>query len=382
MSVRRLAEVEPFGIEAVAAAAGSAPDVLRLENLDTDLPPPPAAVAATRRAVGRDEANSYLPFTGLPELRRAVADRLVRQTGRHYDPDTEVVISSGGLAGVLSVLLATVDAGDEVVVTDPGYAGLLHRIRLVGAIPRQVPHVVVGNRWRLDTDELARAVGPRTRVVLMVNPGMPTGALLTDADWRAVAAACERVGAWLVYDAALERIVYARRPAEHPVRLPELAERTITVGSPAKEYRMIGWRVGWIAGPRPVMADVAQGVVYNTVVPSGFAQLGVAAALTTPDDGVAAAVARWRHRRDTVLDQLRDLPVIVPEGGWCALLDAAACGPGAAALSRRLLARGRVAATPMTTWGARVAPRYLRLVFSNEPVHRLATLRDRMAAAL
>jgi aspartate/methionine/tyrosine aminotransferase len=110
MPIHRLADVEPFGIEAVAKAAGTDPDVLRLENLDTDLPPPPAAVAATRQAVGQDDANSYLPFTGLAVLREAVAQRLTAQTGRPYDPDTELVISSGGLAGVLSTLLATADA--------------------------------------------------------------------------------------------------------------------------------------------------------------------------------------------------------------------------------------------------------------------------------
>src|SRR5687767_12074322 len=131
MFVARFAGVEPFGIEAVASAAGADPDVLRMENLDTDLAPPPAAVAATREAAGLDDANSYLPFTGLAVLREAVGRRLTDQTGRAYDPNAEVVISSGGLAGILSALLATVDAGDEVVVTDPTYAGLLQRIRLV-----------------------------------------------------------------------------------------------------------------------------------------------------------------------------------------------------------------------------------------------------------
>jgi aspartate/methionine/tyrosine aminotransferase len=382
MSVARFAGVEPFGIEAVAAAAGTDSDVLRMENLDTDIAPPPAAVAATRAAVGLDDANSYLPFTGLAVLREAVARRLADQTGRTYDPAAEVVISAGGLAGILSALLATVDTGDEVVVTDPTYAGLIQRVRLVGAVPRQVPSVVVDGRWRLDIDELARVVTPRTRALLLMSPTMPSGLLLTDEEWRSVAEACDRVGAWLIYDAAMENIRYDNHPYRHPARLAPLTERTITVGSAAKEFRMIGWRVGWVAAPRDILADIAQAVIYNTVVPSGFAQLGVAAALTAPDDGVAAAVAEWQRRRDTLLTQLADLPVVVPDGGWSALLDASACGFSAAELSRRLLSAGRIAATPMTTWGERVAPRYVRLVFSNEPVSRLAGLRDRVLAAL
>lgn len=380
MTVARFAGIEPFGIEAVAAAAGADPDVLRMENLDTDIPAPPSAVAATRDAVGRDDANSYLPFTGLRVLREAVARRLTGQTGRPYDPASEIVISSGGLAGILSALLATVDSGDEVVVTDPTYAGLLQRVRLVGARPRQVPCTVVNGRWRLDTDELTRSIGPRTRALLMMSPTMPSGLLLTDDEWRAVAAACDRVGAWLIYDAAMESIRYDGHPYRHPARL--LPDRTITVGSAAKEFRMIGWRVGWVGAPRAILSDIAQAVIYNTVVPSGFSQLGVAAALTDPDPGVAAAVAEWERRRDTVLDQLDGLPIVAPDGGWSALLDAPACGHDAPELSRRLLTHGRVAATPMTTWGERVAPRYVRLVFSNEPVARLATLRDRVTAAL
>jgi aspartate/methionine/tyrosine aminotransferase len=382
MSVARFAGVEPFGIEAVAAAAGTDPDVLRMENLDTDLAPPSAAVAATREAVGRDDANSYLPFTGLTVLREAVARRLTDQTGRTYDPTTEVVISSGGLAGILSALLATVDSGDEVVVTDPTYAGLLQRIRLVGAVPRQVPSVVVDGRWRLDTDELARVVTPRTRALLLMSPTMPSGLLLTEEEWHSVAQACDRVGAWLIYDAAMENIRYDGHPYRHPAQLAPLTERTITVGSAAKEFRMIGWRVGWVVAPRGILADIAQAVIYNTVVPSGFAQLGVAAALTDPAAGVAEAVAEWQRRRDTVLAQLDGLPVVTPDGGWSALLDASACGFSAAELSQRLLTAGRVAATPMTTWGERVAPRYVRLVFSNEPVSRLEGLRDRVLAAL
>jgi aspartate/methionine/tyrosine aminotransferase len=112
-----------------------------MENLDTDVPLPSAAVAATRDAVGADDANSWLPFTGLAPLREAVADRLREQTGRAYDPLAEVVITSGALPGLLSALLATVDHGDEVVITDPTYAGFIGRIRLAGARPLFVPLV-------------------------------------------------------------------------------------------------------------------------------------------------------------------------------------------------------------------------------------------------
>src|SRR5687767_5177644 len=118
MSVARLRDIPGFAIDEVAARAGTDPEVLRMENLDTDVSPPASAIAATIAAVGTDDANSYLPFVGTDELRAAVSDRLTRQTGRGYDP-CQVVITAGGTEGMLDALLATTDPGDEVILTDP-----------------------------------------------------------------------------------------------------------------------------------------------------------------------------------------------------------------------------------------------------------------------
>src|SRR6266568_416043 len=163
---RRMAEIHGFGIDRVAAAAGRADPatvtdrwpVLRLENLDTDLPLPPEAVPATAAALTTAKANSWLPFTGDEDLRAAVADLLVDRAGHRYDPAEEIVITTGGTEAALDCLLATVDPGDEVILTDPTYAGLVNRVRLVGGVPRFVPYVVSGGEWRLDRHALAAAV--------------------------------------------------------------------------------------------------------------------------------------------------------------------------------------------------------------------------------
>ena len=378
----RFREIQPFGIDQVAAAAGDAPDVLRMENLDTDVPLPPSAVAATRDAVGTDDANSWLPFTGLTTLREAVADRLARQTGRAYHPLREVVITSGAMPGVLSALLAAVDHGDEVVVTDPTYAGFIGRIRLAGARPRFVPLVVVDGRWRLDLKRLAGAVTSKTRAALLMSPSMPSGHVFSDEEWAAVADACARVDCWLLYDAAMDQILFDGIAPRHPASLEQLTERTITLGGVSKNHRMIGWRVGWAVGPAEVMADVAFAAIYNTTVTSGFAQIGAHAALTAGDGGVADAVREWQARRNLILQELDGLPVVIPDGGWSLLLDAEAAGTQAPELSRRLLEHGRIAATPMTAWGSEVAPRYVRLVYANEPLERLRGIGERVRAAL
>src|SRR5262249_43021375 len=136
---RRLDGIPGFGIDRVAEAAGSDPDVLRLEDYDTDIPPHPAAVEATRAAGGRDEANPDLPFPRLDEMKEAVADLIARRGGPAYDPYSEVVITDGDGSAVLNALLVLTDPGDEVILTDPTYAGMHQRVRLVGAVPKLVP---------------------------------------------------------------------------------------------------------------------------------------------------------------------------------------------------------------------------------------------------
>jgi aspartate/methionine/tyrosine aminotransferase len=378
----RFSEIQPFGIDKVAAAAGEAPDVLRMENLDTDVPPPPVAVAATRDAVGRRDANSWLPFTGLMPLRETVARRLQDQTGRAYDPLTEVVISGGATAGLLSALLATVDPGDEVIVTDPTYAGFISRIRLTGARAVFIPLVVVEGRWRLDLDRLADAVSPKTRAAVLMSPSMPSGHIFNDEEWAAVAEALERSDSWLLYDAAMDQILFDCVTSSHPASFEPLRERTITLGGISKNYRMIGWRVGWAVGAAEVMGDMALATIYNTTVASGFGQIGAHAALSAENDGVADAVREWQARRDLIVEELDGLPLVVPDGGWSLLIDAQVLGKEAGELSELLLERGRIAATPMTAWGEEVAPRYVRFVYATEPRERLRGIGDRVRAAL
>src|SRR5690242_6201128 len=228
MTVDRLKELPGFSIDQVAAAAGADPDVLRLENLDTDLRPPKAALEATRAAIDEDDANSYLPFIGSAELRQVVAGHVSRLSGIPYDADQQCVITAGGTEGLLNVLLATLNPGDEVLLTDPTYAGMISRVRLAGGVPRLVPFVLQQGQWRLDLDALTDAISDRTRMMFLINPSMPSGAVLNRGEWEVIAALCVRHSLWLLYNAAMERILYDRRQYLHPAGLPGMAERTLT----------------------------------------------------------------------------------------------------------------------------------------------------------
>lgn len=384
MTVSRLKDIPGIGVDKMGQAADDAgnSDMLRLENLDTDLRPPEEALEATLAAIGRDDANSYLPFLGTNDIRRAATGRISATTGQPYDWTTQCVISAGGLSGILNALLAILEPGDEVIITDPAYAGLLNRIRLAGGVPKLVPLRVVDGGWRLDLEELRRAASARTRAVLTMSPSMPTGIVHTAEEWNAIAEVVMHTGAFLLHDAAMERLLYTGKPVIHPASLDGMAERTITVGCVSKEYRMIGWRVGWTVGPAPIMADIGLVSLTNVVCQVGIAMPGAAAAITAKDDGIAAATATWKARRDIILQALSDLPVVRPDGGWSLLIDTAELGYSPVEASRMLFEKGRIAATPMTGWGSEdIAGRYLRFVFANEPEERLGDIRERLRLA-
>ncbi|MFZ0385138.1 MAG: pyridoxal phosphate-dependent aminotransferase, partial [Solirubrobacteraceae bacterium] len=365
MVVSRLQHIPGIGVNVIGdqADAVADPEMLRLENLDTDLRPPAVALETTRRAIDSDQANSYLPFEGHRDLRAAAARHVERLSGRGYDPDRECVSVAGGLNGVLNTLLAVTEPGSEVVLSDPIYAGLINRIRLAGAVPRHVRAIPTDDGWHTDPAELASAVGPRTAAILLMSPAMPTGAVFDHTHLNALADPVQRHGVWVIYDAAMERIRFDERPSVHPASHPGLADRVITIGSASKELRMIGWRVGWVVAPAPIMADIALVGMTNVVCQVGIAQQAVAAALSAPDADadVTAATRVWQQRCDVILDQLADYPIIRPHGGWSLLLDTEAVGLTPAEASRRLFEQGRIAATPMNGWGPS-SDRYLRLV--------------------
>jgi aspartate/methionine/tyrosine aminotransferase len=381
VSVRRLEHIPGFNIDRIAAAAGDDPEVLRMENLDTDVAPPAEAIEATRAAIGEDDANSWLPFTGRDDLKDAVAAFIERRGGPRYDGPREIVITCGEGDAMLDALFCLTDPGDEVVLTDPTYAGMLNRVRLVGAEPRLVPLRVEGGEWRLDLAALHEAVGDKTRVIFINNASFPSGWVANESEWNAICSLCRERDLWLLYWGGFEGILFDGRSVLQPAALPGMRDRTVIVGSPTLEQRMIAWRIGWVVAPGDLVNDVSRVHIYNGLVPSGFNQIGTRVALSLEDDGLSAANAEWERRRDETLRQLEGLPTVRPAGSWSLLLDVAALELDCMEVSDRLLEQ-KVAATPMRGWGGDVADRHVRFVFSNEPVERLATLGERVRAAL
>jgi aspartate/methionine/tyrosine aminotransferase len=381
MRARRLEEVTGFGIDKVAAAAGDDPEVLRMENLDTDLPPPPGVVDVTRDAVGLREYNSWLPFSGRYDMKEAAADHIERRSGVRYDPYSEIAITTSDGTSMLDALLATTDPGDEVVLTDPTYAGMINRVRLAGALPRFAACVVIDGEWRLDIESLHDAVTDKTRALFVQNPTFPSGMAFSENEWRAIVELVLDRNLHLIYWPFMESILFDGHPLIHPVSFERMRERTVVLGTTSIEYRMIGWRVGWAVSDADTADAIGMVHIYNGLVASGFCQAAAIAALRSDPQDLVDAVAEFERRRDVVMEELVGLPAIKASGGWALLLDTEAMGIPAPEASKRLLEQ-KVAATPMTAWGDTVAPRHVRFVFSREPVERLRQLGERVRRAL
>ncbi len=374
MTSTRVASAMRMTMADMADLADATPGAYRLENADTYLTPPAHVLDATRAAVGVDDCNSYLPLRGLRALREAIAARLLEDIGVAYDPEGEIVVTCGAGEGMLNALLATIDPGDRVLLTNPTYSGMAQRVRLAGGVQAFTHLVDDGARWSLDPERVPAGC----RAALIASPCMPTGTVFTRAELDALAGD-EGV---VIFNAHADKVIFDGRRAEHPATF--LRGRTLVVGCVSKNYGMPGWRIGWTAGPRALVAPLEDVHIFNTCMASGFAQAGAVAALTGPQAWQAEAVAAYQAGRDAFLDALAEEPALRanrPEGGYYLLVDVAETGLDAHAFAAGLLKEAAVAVTPMAGWGADDFGRtHVRVIFTNEPPERLREAAKRIVA--
>ena len=349
----------------------------RLENADSDIPPPEIAVRATREAVGEDAYNSWLPLVGLRDLRRAVADGIRRDEGLDYDGSSEVIITNGVQEGLLSTLLALLDPGDGVITPEPAYSGIINRIRLAHGVPLFVP-LREERGWRLDLDALERQGAEGNAKAIVFNASnMPTGALYTRDELDAIADLARRRDLWVIYSAPTSRLTFDIERAPNIAAWPGMRERTVVLDGVSKDFNMTAWRIGWAVADRAVIEHIGKAHMYNGTLTSAFAQAGVIALLNDhagAHEYVRRCAGILAERGRVAAEGLNGVPgfsCVPPEGGWWFLLDHRALEPDDAAFAHALLERANVAVTPMGTWGPTTAVGHVRIIFANEPVERL-----------
>jgi aminotransferase len=327
-------------------------DVILLGRGDPDLPTPPHIVAAAKAAIDRGDADRVSDPAGLPELRRAVADKLWRENGVRVDGEAGVVVTTGGQEGLFLAVQALLEPGDEILVPDPRYTSYDIAIKMAGAAMVSVPtHEADG--FDLDPDEVERRISPRTKALLLISPNNPTAGTISPGHLRALAELARRHDLYVISDEIYEKLVYD--PYEHLSigSLPGMAERTVTVNGFSKTFCMTGWRIGYLGGPRPVMERARrQKAIVSTCAPVVSQAAGVAA-LTGPTDVIEEYRQIYTRRRRIVLDTLDRLGISYgePRGGFYVFLNAASTGMAAPDLALKLLEEAHVLIFPGTGFG-------------------------------
>ncbi len=322
-----------------------------------------------REAAGRalmEQSNQYAAMRGLPVLRQAVTEFYQRQQELTLDPDAQVLITSGATEAICAAILALVTPGDEVIVFEPMYDAYVPLIKRAGGIPRIVqlnpPH------WQFSDEDLAAAFTNKTRLVLITTPNNPTTHCLSAPQLVLLADYCQRFDAFIISDEVWEQVVFDQ-PHVSVLHLPQLARRSVKIGSAGKIFSLTGWKVGFVCADKALIDQIARAHQFITFATPPALQHGVAYGLHLPQGRFDEALADLKDQRDYLAGLLRAAGyVLLPSQGTYFLnIDLRASGFNGSGLdiARELVTKHGVASIPLQAFceTGRDLP-ILRLCFS------------------
>jgi methionine transaminase len=313
----------------------------------------------------REGHNQYAPMPGVAALREALAMKIERLYGRRYDPAAEITITAGATEGIFSTLSALVRPGDEVLLFQPCYDSYVPVVQLNGGVPVFV--TLRFPEYRIDWDEVRRAVTPRTRLLVINSPHNPTGMVLDASDLRELKRVLEGTDALVVGDEVYEHIVFDGARHESLARDADLACRSVVISSFGKSYHTTGWKVGYCAAPRALTAEIQRVHQFVTFTVNGAIQMAYAE-MVNRDPFCTGLSAFYQQKRDRFLallegSRFRALPC---RGTYFQLLDYSAIGAERDAdMALRLIREHGVASIPTSAflYGAEPGP-VLRFCFA------------------
>ncbi len=356
-------------------------------NLGQGFPDTDGPEAMLGRAVEaiRGGLNQYPPGPGVPELRRAVSEHQKEYYGLGYDPDGEVLVTVGATEAIAATVLALCEPGDEVIVFEPYYDSYAAAIALSGAARVPVLLRVDAGRFTFDPDELAAAVGPRTRAILVNSPHNPTGTVFTREELASIAALCEAHDLIAITDEVYEHLTFDGVEHVPLATFPGMRDRTVTISSAGKSFSVTGWKVGWVCAPYALVSAVQAVKQFMTFTSSAPWQLAVAYGLRHEMEWVAAQRASLSAKRDRLTEGLvaAGFDVLRPAGTYFIQADIRPLGfDDGLAFARQLPERAGVVAIPTQVFydHAEYGARYVRFAFCkrddviDEAVDRLKRL--------
>lgn len=327
---------------------------------DFDTPPHIKDACAAALAAG---FTKYTPSSGIPELRQAVADKFKRDNGLTYKP-SQIIVSCGGKHSCYNVVLATCEAGDEVIIPAPYWLSYPEMVKLAGATPVILP-TSDKTEFKVTPQQLRDAITPRTRLFILNSPSNPTGTVYTPDEIKALGDVCVERGVLIMSDEIYEHLVYDGAVHQSVASFsPAHYDHTIIVHGLAKAWSMTGWRLGFLAAPEPIAKAIDAIQSHSTSNPTSFAQKGGVAALTGPQDHLPRWLAEYAKRRTYAWQKLNSIPGIScvnAKGAFYLFPNISKLGLKSADFCARLLEQEKVAAVPGIAFGA---DDYLRISYA------------------
>ncbi len=351
-AARRIAAVPPSGIRRFFDIAATMEDVISLGIGEPDFTTPPNILERGIRSLQQGETH-YTSNSGLIELRQAIADHLQRLYGVEYDARSEILVTVGVSEALYLALTAVLDPGDEVIVPTPCFVAYQPEVIFAGGVPVPVP-TRVEDAFQVRAQDVEARLTPRTKALLIGYPNNPTGAVMERPRLQALAELAERSDLLVISDEIYDRLVYAGHQHVCFASLPGMRERTLTLGGFSKAYAMTGWRIGYAAGPAPLLAELRKVHQYTIMSAPTTAQWAAVEALRHGEEHVQAMVAEYDRRRRLIVRGLNELglPTFEPKGAFYAFPSIAAAGMDDETFAERLLQEERVAVVPGRAFGA------------------------------
>lgn len=282
-------------------------DILELAQGEPDFNTPDHVIEAAHRAMKAGQTH-YTPVDGTPELKAAIVAKLRRENGLEFKPEN-ISAGAGGKQVLHNALMATLDAGDQVVIPAPSWVAYADITHYAGGVPVWVP-TSAEHGFKLRAEELEAAITPRTKWLMLNSPSNPSGAVYSAEELIALARVLERhPQVWTIADDMYEHVLFDGRSfATLAAVAPQLASRTLTVNGVSKTYAMTGWRLGYGAGPAELIRGMARLQAQSSLNPSSVSQAAAVAALNGPQDIVRERCAIFEARRDAIVPRINAVP--------------------------------------------------------------------------
>lgn len=329
---------------------------------------PAHIIEAVTRVLKEDPGSGkYSLQTGMPVLRQEIASYLLREKNIEIDPDKEVCVTVGGMEALLATVLTVVDQHDEVILPTPTYASYIEQIHLAGGTPVHVP---LTGEWGLDLEAIQSAVTPRTRAIMLCNPGNPTGTVFSDTETIALCELALEHNFVVITDEAYDYIVYGGSSPCSPLGMTRFRDNVISVYSLSKKYALTGWRVGWVAAAAGWMEQIMKVHDATAICAPTPSQHAALAALKGDQESVSAMREKLVDRKELCcsrLDSLSDyFSYIPPKGAFYVMAKYLFSDDPSQDVAIRLLQEAKVVTIPGGAFGEG-GEGHLRISFGGEP---------------